>query len=274
MNDEELLKNRTALLKEITKVGKERDWRRAEALLRSLSSGRRTFTGPLEIDGFRLGNTRSMRSLAIGKEVNTDLMIAGGRGSKNLDASLEFGNAFPGDGSTTYSKPKKTGPTKMTPLKRAALGFMIGDSMQSWPDKDLNYRVDPTDKARGRLYRMMTGGAIDSYPKRETRPGGAQVAQGMRKGEDKFQPRNAKGQMKPMVNWNPKSLKENLVKMAMGQGMKYITRGAVGDARSQLLMTAVDMANAMTEQATGKDFAGHYQDASEKFKKSGEFTTP
>ena len=26
MNDEELLKNRTALLKEITKVGKERDW--------------------------------------------------------------------------------------------------------------------------------------------------------------------------------------------------------------------------------------------------------
>ena len=43
MNDEELLKNRTALLKEITKVGKERDWRRAEALPRSLGSGRRTF---------------------------------------------------------------------------------------------------------------------------------------------------------------------------------------------------------------------------------------
>lgn len=277
MNDEELLKNRTALLKEITKVGKERDWRRAEALFRSLSSGRRTELKPMMYDGLQLGNTRTMRSLAIGKEVNTDLMVSAGRGTKNLDATLEFGNTFPGDGSSHYSKPKKTGPTKMTPLKRAALGFMIGDQMQSWPDKDLNYRVDPTDKARGRLYRMMTNGAIDSYSKYpQFHRGGSspQVAQGMRKGEDKFQPRNAKGQMKPMVRWNPKSLKENLVKMAMGQGMKYVTKGAIGDARAQLLMTAVDMANAMTEQATGKDFAGHYQDASERFKKSGEFTTP
>ena len=70
MNDEELLKNRTALLKEITKVGKERDWRRAEALLRSLGSGRRTFSRTISAgDGTALGVDRTMRALAIGKEV-------------------------------------------------------------------------------------------------------------------------------------------------------------------------------------------------------------
>ena len=275
MNDEELLKNRTALLKEITKVGKERDWRRAEALLRSLGSGRRTYTGRIETRmGDPLGISRTMRSLAIGKEVNSTVTAPRGRGYKNLDAGLSFGNTFPGDGSSMYDKPKKTGVTKMTPLKRAALGFMIGDTISKWPDKDLNYRVDPTDKARSRLYRMMSGGAIDAY---STRPGSLlsdEVAQGIRRGEDKFQPRNAKGQVKKQVNWNPKSLKNALYDMAIGKGMKYVATGVMGDKRAQLLMTAVDMANAMTEQATGKDLQGHYQDASEKFKKSGEFTTP
>ena len=193
MNDEELLKNRTALLKEITKVGKERDWRRAEALLRSLGSGKRTHTRSLRTsEGDQYGISRNMRSLAVGKSVGSDVqMPMFGRGVKNLEAGLEFGNTFPGDGSTRYGKPKKTGPRRMTPLKRAALGFMIGDSISSWPNKDLNYRVDPTDKARSRLYRMMSQGAIDAYTDKR----GRQVAQGMRRGEDKFQPRNAKGRM-------------------------------------------------------------------------------
>ena len=425
MNDEELLKNRTALLKEITKVGKERDWRRAEALLRSLGSGRRTFTGPIETwRGDKIGVNRDMRSLAIGKEVSSTLTMPQGRGVKNLQAGLSFGNTFPGDGSSMYDKPKKTGVRKMTPLKRAALGFMIGDSIQSWPNKDLNYRVDPTDKARSRLYRMMSGGAIDAYEKgvgklyREqvaqgirrgedkfqprnakgqmkkqvtwnpkslkkplydmaigkevsstltmpqgrgiknlqaglsfgntfpgdgssmydkpkktgvtkmtplkraalgfmigdsiqswpnkdlnyrvdptdkarsrlyrmmsggaidaysTRPGSLfsdEVAQGMRRGEDKFQPRNAKGQMKKQVTWNPKSLKQPLVDMAIGKGMKYIAKGAVGDPRAQLAIDIASTLNSLTKATTGKDFSEHYQDASERFKDSGEFTTP
>ena len=275
MNDEELLKNRTALLKEITKVGKERDWRRAEALLRSLGSGRRTFTGPLETwRGEKVGVSRDMRSLAIGKEVSSSVTMPQGRGIKNLQAGLSFGNTFPGDGSSIYDKPKKTGVTKMTPLKRAALGFMIGDSIQSWPNKDLNYRVDPTDKARSRLYRMMSGGAIDAY---STRPGSLlseEVAQGMRRGEDKFQPRNAKGQMKKQVTWNPKSLKKPLYDMAIGKGMKYLATGVMGDKRAQLLMTAFDVANQVTKQATGEDLSQHYERAGQRFKESGEFTTP
>lgn len=275
MNDEELLKNRTALLKEITKVGKERDWRRAEALLRSLGSGRRTFTGPLEtFRGEKIGVLRDMRSLAIGKEVNSTLTMPQGRGIKNLQAGLSFGNTFPGDGSSIYDKPKKTGVTKMTPLKRAALGFMIGDQIQSWPNKDLNYRVEPTDKARSRLYRMMSKGAIDAY---STRPGSLlsdEVAQGMRRGEDKFQPRNVKGQMKKQVTWNPKSLKQPLVDMAIGKGMKYIAKGAVGDPRAQLAIDIASTLNSLTKAATGKDFSEHYQDASDRFKDSGEFTTP
>ena len=275
MNDEELLKNRTALLKEITKVGKERDWRRAEALLRSLGSGRRTFTGPLEtFRGEKIGVLRDMRSLAIGKEVNSTLTMPQGRGIKNLQAGLSFGNTFPGDGSSIYDKPKKTGVTKMTPLKRAALGFMIGDQIQSWPNKDLNYRVEPTDKARSRLYRIMSKGAIDAY---STRPGSLlsdEVAQGMRRGEDKFQPRNVKGQMKKQVTWNPKSLKQPLVDMAIGKGMKYIAKGAVGDPRAQLAIDIASTLNSLTKAATGKDFSEHYQDASDRFKESGEFTTP
>ena len=275
MNDEELLKNRTALLKEITKVGKERDWRRAEALLRSLGSGRRTFTGPLETwRGEKVGVSRDMRSLAIGKEVNSSVTLPRGRGIKNLQAGLAFGNTFPGDGSSIYAKPEKTGVRKMTPLKRAALGFMIGDQIQSWPNKDLNYRVEPTDKARSRLYRMMSGGAIDAY---STRPGSLfdeQVAQGMRRGEDKFQPRNAKGQMKKQVTWNPKSLKKPLYDMAIGKGMKYLATGVIGDQRAQLLMTAFDVANQITKQATGEDLSQHYERAGQRFKDSGELTTP
>ena len=275
MNDEELLKNRTALLKEITKVGKERDWRRAEALLRSLGSGRRTFTGPLETwRGEKVGVSRDMRSLAIGKEVSSSVTMPQGRGTKNLQAGLSFGNTFPGDGSSIYDKPKKTGVTKMTPLKRAALGFMIGDSIQSWPNKDLNYRVDPTDKARSRLYRMMSGGAIDAYEKGVGRLYREQVAQGIRRGEDKFQPRNAKGQMKKQVTWNPKSLKEPLYDMAIGKGMKYLATGIMGDKRAQLLMTAFDVANQVTKQATGEDLSQHYERAGQRFKDSGEFTTP
>lgn len=277
MNDEELLKNRTALLKEITKVGKERDWRRAEALLRSLGSGKRTYTGRIETRGGQpIGISRTMRSLAIGKSVDSSVTAPRGRGYKNLDAGLSFGNTFPGDGSSIYDKPKKTGVTKMTPLKRAALGFMIGDTISKWPDKNLNYRVDPTSKSRSRLYRMMSGGAIDAY---EVNPhgfsdGGAQTAQGMRRGEDKFQPRNAKGQMKKQVTWNPKSLKQPLVDMAIGKGMKYIAKGAVGDPRAQLAIDIASTLNSLTKATTGKDFSEHYQDASERFKESGEFTTP
>lgn len=275
MNDEELLKNRTALLKEITKVGKERDWRRAEALLRSLGSGRRTFTGPLETwRGQKVGVSRDMRSLAIGKEVNSSLTLPQGRGIKNLQAGLSFGNTFPGDGSSIYAKPVKTGVRKMTPLKRAALGFMIGDQIQSWPNKDLNYRVDPTDKARSRLYRMMSGGAIDAYSTQPESVFSEQVAQGIRRGEDKFQPRNAKGQMKKQVTWNPKSLKQPLVDMAIGKGMKYLATGVIGDQRAQLLMTAFDVANQITKQATGEDLSQHYERAGQRFKDSGEFTTP
>ena len=275
--DEELLKNRTALLKEITKVGKERDWRRAEALLRSLGSGRRTYTGRIETRGGQpVGISRTMRSLAIGKSVDSSVTAPRGRGYKNLDAGLSFGNTFPGDGSGMYEKPKKTGVTKMTPLKRAALMYMIGDTISKWPDKDLNYKVEPTDKARSRLYRMMSKGAIDAY---EINPygfseGGYQEAQGMRRGEEKFQPRNAKGQMKKQVTWNPKSLKNSLYDMAIGKGMKYLATGVMGDRRAQLLMTAFDVANQVTRQATGKGFSEHYQDANLNFRNTGFMTTP
>ena len=275
MNDEELLKNRTALLKEITKVGKERDWRRAEALLRSLGSGKRTYTGTVTAStGQPVAVDRTMRSLAIGKSVDTRVGMPTGRGVKNMQAGLSFGNTFPGDGSSIYDKPNKSGVRKMTPLKRAALGFMIGDSISSWPNKDLNYRVDPTDKARSRLYRMMSKGAIDAY---STRPGSLlsdETAQGIRRGEDKFQPRNAKGQMKKQVTWNPKSLKQPLVEMAIGKGMKYLATGVMGDKRAQLLMTAFDVANQVTKQATGEDLSQHYERAGQRFKESGEFTTP
>ena len=271
MTDEELLKNRTALLKEITKVGKERDWRRAEALLRSLGSGKRTFTGTIRAgDGTAVGVDRTMRALAIGKSVDTRVGMPTGRGFKNLQAGLSFGNTFPGDGSSIYDKPKKTGVTKMTPLKRAALGFMIGDSIQSWPNKDLNYKVEPTDKARSRLYRMMSGGAINAY----TDKLGYETAQGIRRGEDKFQPRGAKGRMQKQVTWNPKSLKQPLVEMAIGKGMKYIAKGAVGDPRAQLAIDIASTLNSLTKATTGKDFSEHYQDASKRFKDSGEFTTP
>ena len=272
MNDEELLKNRTALLKEITKVGKERDWRRAEALLRSLGSGKRTFTETKQTkSGHVYGTRRDMRSLAIGKSVGTTVqMPMYGRGVKNLDAGLEFGNTFPGDGSGRYGKPKKTGVRKMTPLKRAALSFMIGDSISSWPNKDLNYRVDPTDKARSRLYRMMSKGAIDAYTDKR----GRQVAQGMRRGEDKFQPRGAKGRMQKQVTWNPKSLQRPLVDMAIGKGMQYVAKGVVGDPRAQLAIDIASTLNSLTKAATGKDFSEHYQDASKRYKDSGELATP
>ena len=273
--DEEQLVNRTALLKEIVKTDKSRDWKRAEALLRSLGSGRRTFTGPLEPwRGEKIGVSRDMRSLAIGKEVHSSVTMPQGRGIKNLQAGLSFGNTFPGDGSSMYDKPKKTGITKMTPLKRAALGFIIGDSISAWPDKDLNYRVDPTDRARSRLYRMMSGGAIDAYEKGPGRLYREQVAQGIRRGEDKFQPRNAKGQLKKQVTWNPKSLKQPLVDMAIGKGMKYIVKGAVGDPRAQLAIDLLQAADAGLTQATGKGFSGHYQDANLNFRETGFMTTP
>lgn len=275
MNDEELLKNRTALLKEITKVGKERDWRRAEALLRSLGSGRRTHTEPITTwQGDKIGVSRDMRSLAIGKEVNSNLTIPQGRGIKNLQAGLSFGNTFPGDGSSIYDKPSKTGPRRMTPLKRAALGFMIGDQISKWPDKNLNYRVDPTSKSRSRLYRMMSGGAIDAYEKGHGRHYREQVAQGIRRAEDKFQPRDAKGRMKKQVTWNPKSLQRPLYDMAIGKGMKYLATGVMGDKRAQLLMAAFDVANQITKQATGEDLSQHYERAGQRFKDSGELTTP
>ena len=274
--DEEQLVNRTALLKEITKTEKSRDWKRAQALFRSLNSGRRTFIGSLNTpSGQQIGVTREMRSLAIGKSVGSEITGPHGRGYKNLDASLAFGNTFPGDGSSMYSKPKKTGVTRMTDLKRAALGFMIGESVSMWPDQ-VNYRVDPTSKSRSRLYRRMSKGAFDAY---ELNPYGLvgdeiQVAQGMRRGSDKFQPRNAKGQLKKQVTWNPRDLMRPLAQMAAGQGMKHVVKSVSGDPRAQLAIELLGAANAATEQFTGKDFAGHYQDANLNFRKSGFMTTP
>ena len=273
--DEEQLVNRTALLKEITKTDKSRDWKRAEALLRSLSSGRRTFQGTIMRGGQKIGIERHMRSLAIGKDVQSDVTIPMGRGFKNLDATLSFGNTFPGDGGGMFSKPKKTGVTKMTPLKRAALGFMIGESVSMWPDQ-VNYRVDPTSKSRSRLYRRMSKGAFDAYEKNPYGMvgGGYEVAQGMRRGPDKFQPRDIKGRVKKQVQWNPKDLMKPLVQMAAGQGMKHVIKSVAGDPRAQLAIDLMQAADAGLTQATGKGFSGHYQDANLNFRNTGFMTTP
>ena len=276
--DEEQLVNRTALLKEIVKTEKSRDWKRAQALLRSLSSGRRTYQGSIRMGDEKVGVQRLMRSLAIGKSVNSDVTVPMGRGTKNLDASLSFGNTFPGDGGGMFAKPNKTGPRAMTPLKRAALGFMIGESVSMWPDQ-VNYRVDPTSKSRSRLYRMMSKGAFDAYTEREefyrySDMDGPQVAQGMRRKADKWQPRNAKGQLKKQVQWNPKDLMKPLVQMAAGQGMKTVIKSVAGDPRAQLAIDLMQAADAGLTAATGKGFSGHYQDANLNFRNTGFMTTP
>ena len=273
--DEEQLVNRTALLKEIVKTEKSRDWKRAEALLRSLGSGRRTFQGTINMEVRRLASKGTCGHLLLARMCNPISRSLWDVALKNMDATLSFGNTFPGDGGGMFSKPSKTGPRAMTPLKRAALGFMIGESVSRWPDQ-VNYRVDPTSKSRSRLYRMMSKGAFDAYEKNPYGMvgGGYEVAQGMRRGPDKFQPRDIKGRLKKQVQWNPKDLMKPLVQMAAGQGMKHVIKSVAGDPRAQLAIDLMQAADAGLTQATGKGFSGHYQDANLNFRNTGFMTTP
>ena len=213
---------------------------KAQALLRRLSekplttiSGR--ITGPE-------GKQRLTRLPAINRYVKGDLGFVGS--NKQPTLFVEFGKTF-GDLSEQFSSDKNR-TIKATPEKRAALLWMLGDLLQRQPENS-EFNAVGVDELRRRLYRMMTGGAMGNTGK------------GRRVNADTYQPRNAKGQLQPHVNFVPKDLKKPLEMLARHGGAKAILSN---NPYAQAFL----LANDVIEGVTGKNMGAHYKDIATDYK--------
>lgn len=245
-------------LKELIRAIKNKDQVRAQALLRSLGSGKYKYRG---------GSTdvRSMQNKInpIGYTVSANIAdpaFLGTKGSLPVSdvnfASTRSGYAQP--------SPKGLGSSKaqVTPLKRAALMYALGDAISEWPEKTA-YEITPSDDRRARLYRMKTKGAFAPVP------GKVEIV-GMRKKQDIFQPRVEKGRFGKQVQFNPESLKQDLINMAAGRGLNVATRQLL-PANARMAVEAGLMIDDFLRSVTGKGLSDVYNEAKERFMESDDY---
>jgi len=251
-------------LKELIRAIKNKDQVRAQALLRSLSSGKYK-----QASNDAYSRRISTAINPIGYAVQSDIMDPGqgrnkGRGKIPL-ADINFENYASG-----YDQPspkagvgKATGGQKVTPLKRAALMYALGDTISDWPEKTA-YEIYPSDERRARLYRMKTQGAFAPVPGQTE---GLHVIRGIRQKEDIFQPRVEKGRFGRQVQFNPESLKQDLVKMAAGRGLNVATRQML-PPQARVAVEAGLLVDDFLRSVTGKGLSDVYNEAKERFTES------
>ncbi len=245
-------------LKELIRAVKNKDQVRAQALLRSLSSGKYKQ---------RLGSpdmqTISSGINPIGYSVESDIMGPGtwtNKGKIPL-ADISFANYKSGfvQPSPRAGVDKAAGGQKVSPLKRAALMYALGDTISDWPEKTA-YEIYPSDERRARLYRMKTQGAFAPVP-------GKSVISGVRQKEDIFQPRVEKGRFGKQVQFNPESLKQDLINMAAGRGLAASMRQML-PPKARIAAEAGLMLDDFLRSMTGKGVSDVYKEAEDRFTES------
>jgi len=248
-------------LKDLIRAIKNKDQVRAQALLRSLGSGKYKQTrGGLE--------TRNIQSRInpIGYTVSANISDPAFLGAKG---TLPISDVNFASTRTGYAQPSPKGvgtpKAQVTPLKRAALMYALGDAISDWPEKTA-YEISPTDERRARLYRMKTQGAFAPIP-------GDTEIKGIRRKEDVFQPRVEKGRFGRQVQFNPENLKQDLIKMAAGRGLSAATRQLL-PANARMAVEAGLMVDDFLKSVTGKGLSDVYNEARERFESGGYFTTP
>lgn len=251
-------------LKELIRAVKNKDQVRAQALLRSLGSGKYKRVSP---DPY--GKTIRSNINPIGYSVESDIRnpVPPITRRKIPVADINFENYASG-----YDQPspkagagKAAGGQKVTPLKRAALMYALGDTISDWPEKTA-YEIYPSDERRARLYRMKTQGAFAPIPGRT----GIPAIRGIRQKEDIFQPRVEKGRFGKQVQFNPESLKQDLINMAAGRGLAASMRQML-PPKARIAAEAGLMLDDFLKSMTGKGISDVYNEASERFTESDDY---
>lgn len=246
-----------------------RETRQAQALLRSLQSGSRTFRGtetrPVPARGStraRIANVDFVRTAL--PAVNKTAYIT------NLDTpttnptfdlsfqNLEFGPAnvrmpsgetvrLPqGDRGTRPASIYAADPN-MTRVKQAALQWMVGNLVANETPSKANWDIFPTTKARGRLYRRWSEGAFSSE-------------KGMRVNETTWQSRDPKGRFKPTVTWDPRNLQAPLENLASRDVSRQVAINTTLRRINNPYIQAAIVANDLYQGITGNSiFADQMQ---------------
>ena len=245
-------------LKELIRAIKNKDQVRAQALLRSLSSGKYKQTR----GGTDVRNIQS-RINPIGYTVSANIADPEFLGTKG---TLPVSDVNFASTRTGYAQPSPkglgTGKAQVTPLKRAALMYALGDAISEWPEKTA-YEITPSDERRARLYRMKTKGAFAPVP-------GKTDIVGIRRKQDVFQPRVEKGRFGKQVQFNPESLKQDLIKMAAGRGLNVATRQLL-PPQARVAVEAGLMVDDFLRSVTGKGLSDIYNEAKERFTESDDY---
>ena len=248
-------------LKDLIRAIKNKDQVRAQALLRSLGSGKYKQTR----GGTDVRNIQS-RINPIGYTVSTNIATPEFLGTQG---TLPVSDVNFASTRTGYAQPSPkgagSGKAQVTPLKRAALMYALGDAISDWPEKTA-YEITPTDERRARLYRMKTQGAFAPVP-------GQKDIIGIRRKEDVFQPRVEKGRFGKQVQFNPESLKQDLIKMAAGRGLNVATRQLL-PPKARMAAEAGLMIDDFLRSVVGKGLSDVYNEARERFESGEYFTTP
>ena len=248
-------------LKELIRAVKNKDQVRAQALLRSLGSGKyKTKLGTPDFQVIVSG----INPIGYSVESNIESAKQSGRRGNLPLADINFSNYQSGfvQPSPRAGVDKAAGGQKVTPLKRAALMYALGDTISDWPEKTA-YEIYPSDERRARLYRMKTQGAFAPVP-------GKSVISGVRQKEDIFRPRVEKGRFGKQVQFNPESLKQDLVNMAAGRGLNVATRQLL-PANARMAVEAGLMIDDFLRSVTGKGLSDVYNEAKERFTESDDY---
>lgn len=245
-------------LKDLIRAIKNKDQVRAQALLRSLGSGKYKLTR----GGPDIKNIES-RINPIGYKISSNITnpaFLGTQGTLPV-SDVNFMSTRSG---YRQPSPKGVGTPKaqVTPLKRAALMYALGDAISNWPEKTA-YEISPTDERRARLYRMKTQGAFAPVP------GDTQI-KGIRRKEDIFQPRVEKGRFGKQVQFNPESLKQDLINMAAGRGLNVATRQML-PPQARAAVEAGLLVDDFLRSVTGKGLSDVYNEAKERFTESDDY---
>lgn len=244
-------------LKDLIRAIKNKDQVRAQALLRSLGSGKyKLIRGDADVKNIQ------SRINPIGYRISANITNPAFLGTQG---TLPVSDVNFMSTRTGYAQPSPKGvgtpKAQVTPLKRAALMYALGDAISDWPEKTA-YEISPTDERRARLYRMKTQGAFAPIP-------GDTEIKGIRRKEDVFQPRVEKGRFGKQVQFNPESLKQDLIKMAAGRGLNVATRQML-PPQARAAVEAGLMVDDFLRSVTGKGLSDIYNEAQDRFKKSTE----
>lgn len=186
-----------------------KETKQAQALLRSLQSGKRTFRGTetRPVSGRNGGRARIANVDVVKTElpaVNKGVSITNlDTPTKNPTFDLSFQNLEFGQLGSRGTRPASiyAADPNMTRVKQAALQWMVGNLVANETPSQANWDIFPTTKARGRLYRRWSEGAFGSE-------------KGMRVNETTWQSRDPQGRFKSRVTWDPKNLQAPLENLA------------------------------------------------------------